>query len=561
MSKKVENQKPFDVVRNEGIFNRIYHNCGGNEDVLKKILGKGYDEEFQKNIKKVVRMGTIPITTSKEQMNGFINENHLGWKNKFNHIPYMDWEVETNDEGKLTSITLIQKIKGKYYKVISQKDYGVIKSRFKIDKNGKFENYEKCDLVPYNGEMEIYTIDKSDRGYHSEHLEYSLSIKDGVLDGKSIRYYKSDDCFSEETTYKNGKKDGFYKNEKNGVEGNYVNGKKDGDWVENLNLRKMFDSETLRIKFERFYLYNLISNFNVKYVNGKLNGKFHGKDVSGYFIDGKLCGELIVDGVKINLINNLINGSIIIKQKGFHYGECVETLTFDMGEFISYVKEDDRNGKGEITYQKHHDSYLIFKKFDMGDTHRDNYHWMNKDLVEGFYTLIPKRVKDIIDECSEKFESNDYFSSERMKLVYYKIFDEKNHIVGGITNNGGEFKNRISPIRKRTDYYSFESDYIKYKSIYGFYIDNRFYVIGKDKKPIEVYENPSILGSWGERYSDGIRIDDLKSYELKQRLNDLQEQFEKQIQWKEMRKNSKQLEENLIENEKTFGGFESFPMD
>ena len=82
MSKKVENQKPFDVVRNEGIFNGIYHNCGGNEDVLKKILGKRYDEGFRKNIKKVVRMGTIPITTSKEQMNGFINENHLGWKNK-----------------------------------------------------------------------------------------------------------------------------------------------------------------------------------------------------------------------------------------------------------------------------------------------------------------------------------------------------------------------------------------------------------------------------------------------------------------------------------------------
>jgi len=561
MSKKETIKKPFDVVMNEKIFLGDSHRKGGgNDDILEHLIEKRWGEgDLQPNIKRVVKMGTIPITSSNEEMNNYLSDNDLKWYDKkYKYIPYMDWEVETNDKGEYSSITLIQKINGKYYKVISKKDYGIIKSRFQLDEKGNFKNYEKCDLVPYEGKMEIYSVDKSDKNYPTSHLEYNLNIKDGLLDGKSIRTYKGDDYYEEITNYKKGNKDGLYENTKTLVKGNYVNGKKDGDWVESLNLSKMFDVSSIKLRIDNFYEWKLKDNFNVKYVNGKLNGKFsNDSNIIGYFIDGKLCGDLSVDGFTIPLINNLIHGSMKKEKDGYHYGKRIQTLSFEMGEFLSYIEKDNRDSKGEITIEKPNNIKFLFKRFDGDDTHRENNVWMNKDIVDGFYNKIPKKVKDNITEISKEVD-NQYFE-KRYSLVYYNLGDGKTY--GGITNEDGRFINGIEPEYKgEHDFWRYEDKFQKYNSIYGFYIQNKFYVMDDNKKPILVFDNLS--ERWWKRYSGNHLIKDLiLSDEIKQRLELIEEKFKNNIEIKQHRKDIKEQKEKQKVNNEEIGTFESFPMD
>lgn len=554
MSKKETIKKPFDVVMNEKIFLGDSHRKGGgNDDILEHLIQKRWgDGDLQPNIKRVVKMGTIPITSSNEEMNNYLSDNDLSWYDKkYKYIPYMDWEVETNDKGEYSSITLIQKINGRYYKVISKKDYGIIKSRFQLDEKGNFKNYEKCDLVPYEGEMEIYSVDKSEKDYPTSHLEYSLNIKDGLLDGKSIRFYKGNDYNEEITNYKKGNKDGEYENQKTLVKGNYVNGKKDGDWVESLNLSKMFDVSSISDRID-LYEWRLKGNFNVKYVNGKLNGKFsNDSNIIGYFIDGKLCGDLSVDGFTIPLINNLIHGSIKKEKDGYRYGKRIQTLSFEMGEFLSYIDMDNRDSEKEITIEKPNNTKFIFKRFDGDDTHRENNVWMNKDIVDGFYNKIPKKVKDYIPEISKEIDNPQL--EERYRLVYYNMDDEKTY--GGITNESGRFVNRILPeYEGRRDFYSYEHEFKQYNSIYGFYIQNKFYVMDDNKKSILVSENDRGVGY--QVYKHEIESDDIK-----QRLELIEERFKKNIEFKRIRKDLKVIKETQKVNKEEFGTFESFPMD
>ena len=49
------------------------------------------------------------------------------------------------------SVTLLVTKNNKLYEVKSDKNYGLIKSRYTIDDKGKFENYDKCKLIPFTG--------------------------------------------------------------------------------------------------------------------------------------------------------------------------------------------------------------------------------------------------------------------------------------------------------------------------------------------------------------------------------------------------------------------------
>ena len=208
MSNKVENQKPFDVVMNEHFV---------------QYQSKGFSRNW-----------FIPIVKEQSEMDYLINEKKDGKYSKYGlqrRYPNTLLEVNTDDEGKLSSIYVLYSKGGKLYKVVSQKDYGVIKSRMEL-KNGKYVPYEKCDLVPFDGKVEEWDYTR---------LVKSISYKNGVKDGECFSYYvdgtnrrnkETDrwekDYYYEKTTFKNGKKNGVYENTKNGVKGNYINNKKNG---------------------------------------------------------------------------------------------------------------------------------------------------------------------------------------------------------------------------------------------------------------------------------------------------------------------------------------------
>jgi len=168
------NQKPFDVVMNENYL---------------KNLNEGS-----------IRTPFVPIVKEQSIMDEVIKIESeivgfkcLGYNYFLGKIfPNTLLEVNKDDEGNLTSIYVLYPIGGKLYKVVSQKDYGVIKSRMEL-KNGKYIPYDKCDLVPFEGTIEEYD---------GQRLVKSITYKNGVKDGECFSYYVGGDRENdEEKTY------------------------------------------------------------------------------------------------------------------------------------------------------------------------------------------------------------------------------------------------------------------------------------------------------------------------------------------------------------------------
>lgn len=274
-------QQPFDVVMNEH-------------------FGKYQSKGFSKN-------WFIPIVKEQSLVDEIISI-HTNSKDSWdvnyglgkNFPKNILLEVNSDDDGNLTSIYVLYSKGGKLYRVVSQKDYGVIKSRMEL-KNKKYVPYGKCDLVPFDG-----IVDEYDGG----DLVKSFSYKNGKKNGKCETFYNYG--YSEITNYKNGKKNGEYINSKHNVRGEYLDNKKIGEWMikpsefeneigKHYSMKYSLDElgvnidKFIREHFTTIYTYSHSNSVKVNYVNNILNGEFEYDEWSGNFKYGLLDGNIIMN--------------------------------------------------------------------------------------------------------------------------------------------------------------------------------------------------------------------------------------------------------------------------
>lgn len=182
---KNSNELPFDVTNNYKLFQK---QIGHNDESLMCWV------KTQPNFKGVIPFHFTPIVENQKQYDSYkidIDEDvFFISKNDVSNIPLELVEIITDKECKITSITLIVNQKDKLFKVITQKDYGVIKSRYQIDSKGLFKNYEKCDLVPYEGEYKEYRFNNN--RYGRSELNKVFNYKNGIKHGECRTYYKGD---------------------------------------------------------------------------------------------------------------------------------------------------------------------------------------------------------------------------------------------------------------------------------------------------------------------------------------------------------------------------------
>jgi hypothetical protein len=312
MSEKVGNQKPFDVQNNINLFeNQLgYHH---QESLIKWV-------KKQPNFKGIIPFHFTPIVESQKEYDLFkfeIDSYSRIDTNSVKRIPTQLVEITTNKDCKINSITMVVNKNGKQYKVISKKDYGIIKSRYLLDSKGSFKNYEKCDLVPFDGEYKEYRW--NNKGYGDDNIELNkvFNYKNGVKHGECKTYYKGDYPYHrignnidenkrywyEMFSYVNGIKEGLYENTKFLERGYLLNGKRVGEWIVRISddiwipnfseryKKDVEEQETHRIK--------------CNYMDYKLEGKWEGITMKEFFgIEdedkiGKVGGEFkngIMDG-------------------------------------------------------------------------------------------------------------------------------------------------------------------------------------------------------------------------------------------------------------------------
>ena len=354
-------QLPFDVQNNINLFENQfgYHH--------KETLFKWVKE--QPNFKGIIPFHFTPIVENQKEYDLYKFE--LDDKSRFfemgiENIPTQLVEIITDKDCKVTSVTMVISKNGKQYKVISNKDYGIIKSRYMVDSKGKFINYEKCDLVPFNGEYKEYRWNNQRYGDDKIELNKVFNYKNGIKHGECKTYYKGDYPYHRIGSYKdennqywyemfsyvNGTKEGLYENTKFLERGNLKNGKRVGEWIVRIsddiwipNFSKRYkknieEQETHRIK--------------CFYMDYKLEGKWEGITMNEFFgikdddKIGKVGGEFkngIMDG---DFYSEFWNGKYIIYKGKYKnnvmYGEWYEKL----GENVVPLKEYQSNKNGEV---------------------------------------------------------------------------------------------------------------------------------------------------------------------------------------------------------------------
>jgi hypothetical protein len=187
--KMLKKEKPFDILKNEEIYSSIDNlpkNWKGVINLEPLFIPEGYllDGKFQ-----------------------HIVSNLKSW----NQITYKQYvELETNDKGKIVSVTLLYKKRKRIFKVVTQKDYGIIKSRFSFSgklytKDRGIIPHPECKLIPYEGSLKIYDINKDKSVKLIIERNYFNGYKYGIEQGRLFFWDKST-YYNE---YKNGKLDGI----------------------------------------------------------------------------------------------------------------------------------------------------------------------------------------------------------------------------------------------------------------------------------------------------------------------------------------------------------------
>jgi antitoxin component YwqK of YwqJK toxin-antitoxin module len=543
-SNQPQNQKPFDVVMNEN-------------------FGKYQSEGFSRN-------WFIPIIIEQSKMDKLISiESKNSWSVNYDLcyiFPNTLLEVNKDVEGNISSIYVLYSKGGKLYKVVSQKDYGVIKSRMEL-KNGKYVPYEKCDLIPFDGTV---------KEYEDDFLKKSVSYKNGVKDGESITYYKDGsghrdkesnewvkEYYYEKTTLKNGKKNGEYENTKYGVKGNYTNNKKNGVWIDSYkniysNLKSSYQTkfDLSQCDLNKFIERNfgILSTYDIEcldkvgtvfYVNDVLNGDFIIKGYEGKFELG------LPNGVVKNDNNNRWKDEITSK---LYVDGIIDTeVHYDGGDREVYEEkvyrvENYENGfrKTSITLSTNFYNEIPTELTSITKQH------LNEDL---FYSIVKTKLND--GYTLESFLSDfEVINVEKYTDVDYRgkskniIKIETTELEYGFNNYGGcglrrylieecdypYFKERDKTYNGDTFYdihtskdYNYSSDF--HPKVYSLIQTNeptKLFINGElINETIDGETNPIVLEFQKEvlqKLSDKMKL----SYEMELKRKELENKIEKE---------------------------------
>lgn len=309
-SNQPQNQKPFDVQNNIKFLENTF-GYYGRESLIDWV-------KEQPNFKGIIPLHFTPIVENQKQFDSFnfeVSDSGIVSFDDVKNIPVQLVEITTDKDCNITSVTMIITKNGKPYRVISKKDYGIIKSRYMIDSKGKFKNYEKCDLVLFDGEYKEYRINPKGWGDNKYGLNKLFNYKNGIKHGECKTYYKGEFPFHrvgsndkemlwyEMFSYVNGTKEGLYENTKFLERGYLKNGKRVGEWI-------VRHSDDIYIQnFTKRWSKNIRENethrIKCNYMDNKLEGKWVGITIEEFFgIDdktniGKVGGEFkngIMDG-------------------------------------------------------------------------------------------------------------------------------------------------------------------------------------------------------------------------------------------------------------------------
>lgn len=415
-SNQPQNQKPFDVV-------------------LNKEFGKYQSNGFSRN-------WFVPIVKNQTEMDELIEIKNNTYPNcsMKRNFPNTLLEVTKDDEGNPTSIYVLYSKGGKLFKVVSQKDYGVIKSRMEL-KNGKYVPYEKCDLVPFDGTVEEYD---------NHTLIKSISYKNGLKDGQSFTYYKEwksirneetkeweKKFFYEKTTYKNGKKNGEYENTKYGTKGNYINNKKNGVWKDSTkNICKSL-STSYQSKYD-------VSKYDVKEFIERNFGVFNSYDWSDldrvstvFYVNDVLNGDFNIRGWEGKFELGLPNG-VIKEVRENRWKDVINTKLLDNGIIVSEIHYDggDREEYEEVRFSiNSYEDGLKTNSIELSTNYFDRIpselsSQTNQFLTEDvFYTTVKNGfnqfsleefLEDFIVKDYRNWNTDDYGRSEILDKVMIK---------------------------------------------------------------------------------------------------------------------------------------------
>ena len=560
---KVENQKPFDVVMNEHFV---------------QYQSKGFSRNW-----------FIPIVKEQSEMDYLIDEKkRVGTSSKYSlqrRYPNTLLEVNTDDEGKLSSIYVLYSKGGKLYKVVSQKDYGVIKSRMEL-KNGKYVPYEKCDLVPFDGTIEEYDY---------ETLIKSISYKDGKKDGESITYYKDGKNFKnketnkwekkyyyEKTTFKNGKKNGEFENTKYGTKGNYINNKKNGFWKDSLkniysNLTSSYQNKYDLNKWDvkRFINRNfdVIGEYELKYsdrcgkvfyVNGVLNGDFTINGSEGKFELGLPNGVVKRDfdeNWKVRITSKLYIDGIVETEVYYDSGVIEES------EEITYTICNYENGyrKTSITLSQNYYNKIPTELTSITKQH------LNEDL---FYSIVKTELSNgyTLESFLSKFEvlKVEECDDDKFRRIDYSIIEIKpTKLEYGFSNYGGRGLNKYLieecgyPYFEERDktHNSFRSYNIHKSKDYNYSSDYhpKVYSLYQRNEPTKLFINEQLIDETIGDETNPIVLEFEK--EILQNLsNRMKSSYEIELKIKEMEK-QREEEQKQKEREEKGLSINSFPID
>ena len=395
-SNQPQNQKPFDVVLNEE-------------------FGKYQSEGFSRN-------WFVPIVKNQTEMDELIEIRnytypYLSMKRNF---PNTLLEVNKDDDGNLTSIYVLYSKGGRLFRVVSQKDYGVIKSRMEL-KNGKYVPYEKCDLVPFDGTVEEYDKDT---------LIKSISYKNGLKDGESFTYYKEGKSIRneetkeweviypyEKTTYKNGKKNGEFENTKYGTKGNYINNKKNGIWKDSYKniCNSLFTSYQSKYDLSKYDVKGFIGrNFGVL-----CDSDFDVLDRVGtvFYVNDVLNGDFNIYGWEGKFELGLPNG-VIKEVRENRWKDVIGTKLLDNGLIVSDIHYDsgDREEYEEVSFSiNSYEDGLKTNSIELSTNYFDRIpselsSQTNQFLTEDvFYTTVKNGFNQFsLEEFLEDFIVTDY---------------------------------------------------------------------------------------------------------------------------------------------------------
>ena len=268
----------------------------------------------------------------------------------------------------------------------------------------------------------------------------------GKKDGECINYYKNGT--KEIINYKNGKKNGFYRNTKYGTFGEYIDNKKYGEWyitpkefIKEVNvsyIRKHLISEFFIDSVVREHFTGIYDNGKpvlVTYVNDILNGKFQLREWSGNLKlglpNGLIKREINSDEIEtINFVDGFKNGYSVKYEK-------------DEGNRESYIISKYKDGYSEVDIKVVDSYHNIPQKF----TELTQQH-MNEDL---FYNIVKNgmnktllygelHLNDFLNDwkvseySTYEIKDGDNIPQLKFKKVIDKISIGFEYLMYGITN-------------------------------------------------------------------------------------------------------------------------------